>query len=88
MLQACFRKMMSEVHHTANERSAYGSFAFHAVPPEVTSAERTVHAWPGGRADLTCIVRAEPRATVCTLVHSFSVIVTTDIVTNYCDSFL
>jgi hypothetical protein len=30
----------------------------------VTSSERTVHAWPGGKADLTCIVKAEPRATV------------------------
>ena len=33
-------------------------------PPEVTSSQRTVHAWPGGNAHLTCIVRAEPRATV------------------------
>ena len=33
-------------------------------PPEVTSSERVVHAWPGGGATLTCIIRAEPRALV------------------------
>ena len=36
----------------------------HTDPPEVTSSVRTVHAWPGGKADLTCIVRAEPKASV------------------------
>ena len=46
------------------ESVTIGSLSLFIVPPEVTSAERTVHAWPGGRADLTCIVRAEPRATV------------------------
>lgn len=33
-------------------------------PPEVSSAERTVYSGPGGRADLTCVVKAEPRANV------------------------
>jgi len=43
-----------------------------ADPPEVTSSERTVHAWPGGNAHLTCIVRASPRAVVsekCAILH-------------------
>ena len=50
------------------------SFFFSASdPPEVTSSERTVHAWPGGRADLTCIVKAEPRATVCQSEASYAI---------------
>ena len=46
-----------------------------ADPPEVTSSQRMVHAWPGGRADLTCIIKAQPRAIVSILlkVDSFFV---------------
>ena len=33
-------------------------------PPEVSAAERAVYSGPRGKADLTCIVKAEPRANV------------------------
>ena len=33
-------------------------------PPEVSAAERAVYSGLRGKADLTCIVKAEPRANV------------------------
>ena len=33
-------------------------------PPEVSAAERAVYPGLRGKADLTCIVKAEPRANV------------------------
>ena len=33
-------------------------------PPEVSAAERAVYPGIRGKADLTCIVKAEPRANV------------------------
>ena len=35
-------------------------------PPEVSAAERAVYSGLRGKADLTCIVKAEPRANVST----------------------
>jgi len=35
-----------------------------SVPPEISSGDRTVYSGPGGKADLKCTVKAEPRANV------------------------
>ena len=37
---------------------------FFSDPPEVSAAERTVYSGPHGKADLTCIVKAQPKANV------------------------
>ena len=40
-------------------------------PPEVSAAERAVYSGLRGKADLTCIVKAEPRANVSINKNSF-----------------
>ena len=40
-------------------------------PPEVSAAERAVYSGLRGKADLTCIVKAEPRANVSIYTNLF-----------------
>ena len=47
-----------------NIRGLHISFNHFSDPPEVSAAERAVYPGLRGKADLTCIVKAEPRANV------------------------
>ena len=46
---------------------------FFSDPPEVSAAERTVYSGPHGKADLTCIVKAQPKANVSRNNHYLSI---------------
>lgn len=53
-------------------------FFFFPDPPEVAASERTVNAWPGGKAILTCMAKAEPKPRVskkCDLLFHHRIII-------------